>query len=264
MTTAIAPAPAPAGASNEPFASLVPGSRQMAILMANSAGEPINETDLTRVKNPSSGSVTWEIDENGNTTTTREIVGVLVAKGMRGELWPFIEPKKEAPVIVTNDFVTGYRVSDKLGSIDKDALEKYRTGDRTYDWAAMSSGPDFGWGTGKDGHGKRVKESRIIAILRDGDVWPLLLSVGPGSVGEFMPFLKKLPCYHYEAVIGLGLRKEESKGGQPFSMIVPRLVGQLSPEKGEFVRDLYTKPLTAMFTAIPSMSRDSSNAVDSE
>ena len=245
MSTALANA-------STPFAGLTPGSRQMAIIEANVAGEPMSEMDLTRVKTPAGGGTTWEIDNQGNIETSPEIVGILVAIGKRGLLWPFDEIGEEPPVIVTNDLITGYRVSDKLGNIDETALARYRIGDRRYDWAALTEGPEFGPKSGKGGVGKRVKESRTLAILRDGDVWPVLISIGPGSLGTFMPFLKKLPCFHYEAVIGLKLQKEKSKSGVTYSMIVPRLAGQLTEEQGEFVRKMYTEPMKKTFGALPN------------
>lgn len=256
MSTALANA-------STPFAGLAPGSRQMAIIEANVAGEPMSEMDLTKVKTPAGGGTTWEIDNQGNIETAPEIVGILVAIGKRGLLWPFDEIGEEPPVIVTNDLVTGYRVSDKLGNIDETALARYRIGDRRYDWAAISEGPEFGPKSGKGGVGKRVKESRTLAILRDGDVWPVLISIGPGSLGTFMPFLKKLPCFHYEAVIGLKLQKEKSKSGVTYSMIVPRLAGQLTEEQGEFVRKMYTEPMKKTFGALPN-GAVAANTVDAE
>jgi hypothetical protein len=258
MTTALAN-------TSAPFAGLTPGSRQMAIIAANLEGEGISEMDLTKVRTPAGGGTTWEIDNQGNTETSQEIVGILVAIGKRGLLWPYDEIGEEPPVIVTNDLVTGYRVSDKLGGIDATALDQYRIGDRRYDWAALSEGPEFGPKSGKGGVGKRVKESRTLAILRDGDVWPVLISIGPGSLGTFMPFLKKLPCFHYEAVIGLKLQKEKSKSGVTYSMIVPRLAGQLTEEQGEFVRKMYTEPMKKTFGALPNGAVAAASAtVDAE
>ena len=258
MTTALAN-------TSTPFAGLTPGSRQMAIIAANLEGEGISEMDLTKVRTPAGGGTTWEIDNQGNIETAPEIVGILVAIGKRGLLWPYDEIGEEPPVIVTNDLVTGYRVSDKLGGIDATALDQYRIGDRRYDWAALSEGPEFGPKSGKGGVGKRVKESRTLAILRDGDVWPVLISIGPGSLGTFMPFLKKLPCFHYEAVIGLKLQKEKSKSGVTYSMIVPRLAGQLTEEQGEFVRKMYTEPMKRTFSALPNGAVAAASAtVDAE
>jgi hypothetical protein len=245
MTTALAN-------TSTPFAGLTPGSRQMAIIAANLEGEGISEMDLTKVKTPAGGGTTWEIDNQGNIETTPEIVGILVAIKKLGLLWPYDEIGPDQPVVASSDLITGYRAGDKLGDVKPEDLEKYRIGDRRYDWAAMSEGPEFGPKSGKGGVGKRVKESRTLAILRDGDTWPLLVSVGPGSLGTFMPFLKKLPCFHYEAVIGLRLEKTTSKAGKPYSMIVPRLAGQLTEEQGEFVRKMYTEPMKRTFSALPN------------
>ena len=257
MSTALANA-------STPFAGLTPGSRQMAIIEANLEGEGISEMDLTRVKTPAGGGTTWEIDNQGNIETSPEIVGILVAIGKRGLLWPFDEIGEEPPVIVTNDLVTGYRVSDKLGNIDATALDRYRIGDRRYDWAALSSSAEFGYGSGKSGAGKKVKESRVLAILRQGETWPMLVTVGPGSLRNFLPFAKRLPDFHYACVVGLKLTKVKSSGGQPYSQIVPRLVGVVSPEQAEVARVTYTEPLKRMFNAAPNGATTTVDAGDDE
>ena len=233
------------------YPALVPGSRQSRVIASNLDGEPMNEQDLVSVPTPLGGSTTWNIDVDGNVESTDEIVGLLVAVASRGVLWPSANPTEQRPIIVSHDLITGYRVNDDLGGeIDPDDLEKYRIGDRRYDWAALSSSPEFGYGAG--GAGKRVKESRILAILREGDVWPVLVTVGPGSLAAWLPFRKRLPCFAYEAVLGLRLERAKGSAGQPYSMIVPRLVGELSEEQGEVARQLYTEPLTAMFNAPPA------------
>lgn len=244
MTTAIATVKA------IDYPALRPDSRQMRIIEANLEGEPMRETDLVRVKTPLGGATKWALDINGNSETADELVGLLVGIASRGILWPSVDPTEQRPVVVSHDLRVGYRVSDDLGTIDPKALERYRVGDKTYDWVALSMSPEFGYGT--HGAGKRVKESRTLAILREGDVWPLLVSIGGGSLSGFIPFLKRLPCFHYEAVVGLRLEKAKNKGGQPYSMIVPRLVGQVSEEQGEVARRIYAEPLRAMFSAPPA------------
>lgn len=232
------------------YPALVPDSRQARIIAQNLGDEPMRETDLVRVKTPLGGATKWTVEVNGNQETCDELVGILVGEAKRGVLWPDPNPTEQRPVVISNDLLVGYRVSDDLGSVDPAALEKYRIGDRRYDWAALSSSPEFGYGAG--GAGKRVKESRILAILREGDVWPVLVTVGPGSLASWLPFRKRLPCFAYEAVLGLRLERAKGSAGQPYSMIVPRLVGELSEEQGEVARQLYTEPLTAMFNAPPA------------
>lgn len=235
------------------YPALSPNSRQARIIAANLDGEPMRETDLIRVPTPAGGGVVWSIDNQGNIETTDEIVGLLVAEGRRGTLWPKDDPSEMRPVIVSHDLLVGYRVSDDLGDCDPAALDRYRVGDRRYDWNALSSGPEFGWGSGKGaGRSRKVKESRVLAILREGETWPILVTVGPGSLAGWLPFRKRMPSFIYECVIGLKLQKVKNAGGQSYSMIVPRLVGTISEEQGEVARKTYHEPLTAMFNAPPA------------
>lgn len=234
------------------YPALAPDSRQAAIIAANLDGEPMSEMDLVRVPTPAGGGTVWNIDNAGNVESTDEIVGLLVGVGKRGALWPKDDPSEMRPVIASHDLLVGYRVSDELGDISPAALEKFRIGDRRYDWTAMSSSSEFGYGSGKNGTGKRLKETRVLAILRQGDVWPILVTVGPGSLRGFLPFLKRLPDFHYACVIGLKLKKEKSTGGQPYSQIVPRLVGTITPEQAEVARKTYVEPIRAMFNAPPA------------
>lgn len=234
------------------FPALSPTSRQMRVIEANLAGERMSEMDLVSVHAPVGGKSTkWEIEVDGNTETTDEIVGVLVGVAKRGLLWPYEDPSDSRPLVVSNDLRVGYRVGDDLGDIREEDLEKYRIGDRQYDWQALSSGPEFGLRSARNGIGKKAKESRILAILRQGDTWPILVHVGVGSFKNLLPFLKRCPCFQHEAVVGLRLRIEKSSGGIQFAQIVPRLVGQLSEEQGEVARRVYAEPISAMFSALP-------------
>jgi hypothetical protein len=233
------------------YPAFAPDSRQMAVIQQNLEGEAMQETDLIRVRTPLGGGTQWTIDSNGNTETVDELVGLLVGVGKRGVLWPYEDPSEARPVIVSNDLLVGYRTGDAIGDLDEAALEKYRIGDRRYDWRALADGPEFGYGGGR-GAGKRCKEARILAILRQGETWPVLVTVGPGSLKNVVPWLKRLPCFQHEAVIGLRLVKAKGKNGQPYSQIVPRLVGQLTEEQGAMAKRVYTDPIMAMFTAPPA------------
>jgi len=230
------------------YPCLIANSRQARIIEANLDGETMREMDLIRVKTPLGGATTWQVDVDGNTSTTDELVGVPVAIGKRGYLWPSLDPNEQKPVLESRDLQVARRISDDLGTISPESLEKFRVGDRLYDWAAISTSAEFGFGSSKSGS-KRVKELRLLALLRPGEVWPVIVTIGPGSLPAWMPFAKRLPCFHYEAVIGLRLTKAKGAGGQPYSQITPRLVGQLSEEQGEVARRLYTEPLSRMFSA---------------
>lgn len=234
------------------YPALAADSRQARIIAATTEGEPMTERDLTRVPTPAGGATTWAIDVNGNIETTDEIVGLLVAVGKRGILWPKDDPSEMRPVLVTHDLLVGYRVGEELGEISPQALDRYRVGDRRYDWAALSASPEFGYGAGKSG-GKKVKEARLVAILRQGEVWPLIVTIGPGSLGAWGPFFKKLPSFPWECVVGLKLQRVKNAAGQPYSQIVPRVVGTVSEEQGDVAKRIYHDPITAMFNAPPTV-----------
>lgn len=235
------------------YPALTPTSRQARIIAANLEGEPMRERDLTRVPTPAAGGTKWQIDNQGNVETTDEIVGLLVAEGRRGYLWPKADPSESRPVITSHDLLVGYRTGDDLGDCDPAALERYRIGDRKYDWVALANGPEFGWGSGKGGErSRRVKESRVLAILRQGATWPILVTIGPGSLSEWLPRRKQFESFSYETVIGLKLVKVKNASGQPYSQIVSRVVGTISEEQGEFARRVYHEPLTAMLSAPPT------------
>jgi hypothetical protein len=233
------------------YPALSPNSRQAQVIAANLDGEPMLEQDLPRIKTPLGGATKWTVEVQGNSETTDEVIGLLVGVAKRGVLWPHDDPSEDRPVIVSNDLQIGYRVSDDLGSIEPAALDRYRIGDRRYDWVALANSPEFGYGSARGGAGKRCKESRILAILRNGDVWPVLVQVGPGSLREWGKFHKNLPAFHYECVVGLRLEKAKGKNGQPYSTIVPRIVGLISEEQGEVARRVYAEPLKKMFTQPP-------------
>jgi hypothetical protein len=133
------------------YPALRPDSRQARIIEANLDGEPMREMDLVRVKTPLGGATKWSVEVDGNSESCDELVGLLVGIGKRGYLWPSEDPSESRPVLESRDLLIARRLSDDLGSLDPKALEKYRVGDRTYDWAAISTSPEFGFGSSKGG-----------------------------------------------------------------------------------------------------------------
>lgn len=232
------------------FPILVPGSRAARVHAANLAGSQVYENELASVRMPTGGATNFSYEKpTGESVTTDEIRGILVATAGRGVLWPSREPSGTRPLIVSHDLVTGYKVGDDLGDVSPEVLDKFVDEAGNYDWQAMSNSSEFGYGSA--GRGKTVKESQILAILQEGETWPVLLKIGGGSLSVWNKFRKMLPCMPNEAIVSIKLEKTKNFGGQPFSRIKPALVGQLTEEQGLLVEELYTKPLTAMLTRVP-------------
>jgi hypothetical protein len=226
------------------YLALRPDSEIAEALAANLvAGESISASDLVRVKTPSGGGKTWQyVDANGVEREEKSLVGILAAYVPVGTLWGGDQPAKgELPVLVTHDFVTARRVNDKIGTLDGELLELARVGDRLYDWTKL---PWTQYGSGKDGHGKRAKESRLLFLLQPGETWPVLVTCGPGSLKSVTGWVKKFPVPHFRCEVELTLTRAVSNGGVDYSQIVGRTLRTLSREEGAVIQRLYTIPLS--------------------
>jgi hypothetical protein len=233
------------------YLALQPGSDALAAIEANCAdGDGFGESNLTKVPTPAGGATSWEVDELEGSKSYKSLDGILVFYGKGGVIWPTNDPKPGTlPVLRTDDCRTAYRVGEDIGDIDEQILMDHHRGDGLYDWKALADSPNapFGFGSGKNGHGKRAQEYRVICLLRQGDAFPLLIRAKPGSLKNVSQFINRLTAAgvpYYRAVVSLTLEKAASKGGQPFSRIVPKLLNRLDQEAGQRVKAVYTDRLS--------------------
>lgn len=234
------------GVSESKFLALRPESDVREALMANlGPGESLQPSDLPRVPTPAGGAKVWSWTDSGNNEqSAKSLDGLLVAVLSRGTLWGSEDPQGGVqPVLVSYDLLTAVRVNDDIGDLDADVLESCRVGDRLYDWRRL---PYNQYGSASNGRAKRCKESRLLALLRENEAWPLLVTAGVGSFKTVLPFVRRLPVPHFRAMVSLTLDRVENAGGQPYSQIVPRYLGEISREEGEIVKRLYTEPLSRM------------------
>jgi len=210
-------------------------------------GAALRESDLTRVPIPTGGGTMWMIPGLGGDEAAKTIEGVLVYQTVRGILWPKAEPEEGSlPALVSLDLKTAKQVSDQLSPQFLESIECALNYDGTYRWADL---PQCQWGSGKDGSGKAAKEQRVLYILREQEPLPLVVTIQPGSLKDWQKFILALTKHgipFYRAVISLGLEKSTSGGGQPFSRVVPNLVGVLTPEQGAVIRTQFTEPMRAV------------------
>jgi hypothetical protein len=234
------------GVADSKFLALRPDSDVREALMANlGPGESLQATDLPRVPTPAGGAKVWSWTDSGNNEqSAKSIDGLLVAVLARGTLWGSEDPQSGVqPVLVSYDLMHAVRMNEDIGDLDADVLESCRIGDRLYDWRRL---PYNQYGSASNGRAKRCKESRLLAILRENEAWPLLVAAGVGSFKTVLPFVKRLAVPHYRALVSLTLQKVENSGGQPYSQIVPKYLGAVGKEEGEIVRRLYTEPLSRL------------------
>lgn len=213
-----------------------------------SIDETISPSDLIRVTVPTAGGKMWQIEGAGGVESVEKLEGIFILVQKEGVLWPSLEMEEGShPVLKTYDL----QVAEQNGPIPPDLerlIEPYRLSEKTFDWAGMSGeeGP-FGFGSGKDGHGKRVKEIRRVYMLRPGDLFPLVVNIPPASLSNFLKWFKQIPNAtkrpYYHSVVSLGLEQAISEGGKKFSRVVPKVLHTMSDADGAAVKRTYHEML---------------------
>jgi len=222
-------------------------------------GEDFDMSSLVRVRTPSSGGTKWEVDDGiGNTESVETLHGVLVACHKYSVLWPTEGDAQEGtiPVLVSSDLRYAYGKShpsphtlppghEALGDIDPAELAAAGTVDdagRTcYDMAKLSY---CQWGTSRNGRGCRMKEQRVLGVLPLDGMMPLILTVQPGSVKDVSRVISRLPFFHYQAVVRLGLEKAKTPDGTAYSKIVMTVEPEPIPrEQAAVLKSMFREPI---------------------
>lgn len=167
-----------------------------------------------RVKVPSGGGLAFEIPtEDGDTDVQKEIVGVIVGHSPENVYYAAqYEGGNEPPDCVATDGKLG------VGNPGGDCL----------------SCPYNEWGSGEDGIGKACQNRHKVFILRNGELFPLMLALPVTSVKNFSDFIKRNVMKgrrSYEFITKVGLSKDKNKGGIEYSKCVFSLVAPLGGEK---------------------------------
>lgn len=183
---------------------------------------------IERVKVPAGGGIAWEVtDADGNTDAVKEIVGIIVDNHPANAMW-------------FSEDMSGDNKSPDCQSIDG------KTGSM-YGPCEHCEYNQFG--TGKNG-GKLCKNTIQLFILREGDLFPVLVSVPASSIKAWNTYkasrLLAKGRKPSQVITRLTLEKTENKDKIVFSSIVFAMAGQLSSDVAQAV-GLYTdqiKPLT--------------------
>ena len=225
-------------------------------------GEDLTPSMLTRVKTPSGGATTWEIDDGlGNVESVREIAGAFVLYRKRATLWGTEGQPVEGvkPYLIVDDhpaMARGYLVpGGDPGDLDTDLIDccRYDDGSGDIDVRDKANGGQFPyaeWGsTSRDGsRAKRLKEQRLVGILRPGDLFPVILTIQPGSLQGFKAVVARLTKPHYYYAVRLTLTKATSGAGQPFSQVKIAVAGQFPEATAARLKAEYVDPLTMAFS----------------
>jgi hypothetical protein len=164
--------------------------------------EELDGLDISfeRIKIPSAGSITFEMPgEDGEPDSVKEFSAVIL---FHHPLFCYYKTKysggNNPPDCGSFDGITG--VGDPGGDCKTCPLNKYESAD--------------------EGKGKACKNRRRIYVLREGELFPLLLSLPTGSLKELTKYLKRLLSKGKKSnafVTRFSLKKATSSGGVIFS-----------------------------------------------
>ena len=179
-------------------------------------GEELNGLNLTfdRIKIPSGGSTAFEVpgDDGEETEMVREITGVILYHHPAYAYYPEkYAGGSNPPECGSFDGITGIGVPG--GACDTCPYNRFGSG---------------------DGQSKACKNRRMIYILREGEIFPMVLSLPTGSLKEFTKYVKRQLTKGRKPsgiVTKISLKKASSTSGIAFSQAVFSYVRNLTVEE---------------------------------
>jgi len=200
-----------------------------AVLDHEAMMEELEGLELTfdRVKIPSGGGLAFEIPiDDDEVDTAKEIVGVIVDHHRVNAYWPTLySGQGQPPACSSMDGKTGMATPDSEVS-----------------WAGKeqpcATCPLNQWGSDEGGGGGKACKNMVrLYIVREGDVFPLMLTLPPTSIRNWANYLAKRVLGRglrpHQVVTRIGLKKEQSRGGITYSQATFKLAGVLSKDVQE-------------------------------
>src|SRR5690606_40186209 len=94
------------------------------------------------------------------------------------------------------------------------------------------------WGSDESGSGGKACKNMVrLYILREGDAFPLMLTLPPTSIKNWANYLAKRVLGKgfrpHQVVTKIGLKREQSRSGIAYSQATFKLVGVLSQDRSE-------------------------------
>jgi hypothetical protein len=183
--------------------------------------------EFDRVKIPSGGGLAFEVPGEDGSDMAKEIVGIIVDHHPVNAYW-------------------AEKFAGQNNPPDCSALDGKTGVTRSGERRPCNSCPHNDWGSDSDGVGKACKNMHRVYILRNEELFPLLLTLPPTSLKNFANYLAKRIVAKgkrsYEVLSKVALQKATSRTGITYSQAVFNLVGILSPDKTKQMAE-YTKSI---------------------
>lgn len=229
--------------SKETFPILAAGYNVAEVIRQNMGGEQITAQDLNRIRVPTGGATTWSVPSvDGGDEAMKALQGVIMHIARRRAYWKGIEVTGLPPDCASSDCTTG--IGDPGGDCELCPNNQFGS--------AIS--PD-----GSPGAGKACKETKLIFLLREGQMLPDVVIAPPGSLKAMRQYQFRLPAPFPAVVTKLELAKATSRNNHAYAQVVPTMVGRV-PEELARATIAYAQQLHDVFSATVSSGDFDENA----
>lgn len=190
------------------YPALDPNSDQVKLMTQNLGGESLSVADFTRIKVPSQGSTKWAVETAEGEKLVENVEGVILNSTRRRAYWSNPNPSQTPPDCSSVDMLHG------IGNPGGPCI----------------ACPFNQFGSAANGHGKACRETRILFVLRAGQVLPDVVSAPPGSLRNIKNYLlavAKEGSPYFGVVTQLSLEAAQNTDGTKYARIKAKSLGKL-------------------------------------
>lgn len=227
------------------FPALAPTDEMLEVYRENLGDDAdLQVRDFQRVKMPSGELNSFQVTIAGEEKSERELVGVLVAIRPRRSYWQNSDnPDGSFPDCFSSNGKTPdvggwYHPSGEKGAQNPTGL--------CANCPMSQRGSDP-----KSDKGQACKEQRLLFLMKDGDMFPVVFSAPRTSVNAVRRYamdLVQLNLPYYGVETKLGLEKDTSSNNQVYNRLTLTKVGDLTADERKAAK-LYGAEIKAMIDA---------------
>lgn len=212
--------------------------RVQEVLAANLGNQQLGQFDFDRVRVPAGGGSRWTIPSLTGETEEAEITGIVVYARDQRAYWQTAFDDGgggQPPDCSSDDLITG--IGEPGGSC------------HTCPYAQFGS---------SNGRGQACKQIRLLFVLREHDVLPVVVVVPPTSLGPMKKYFVRLASQmkpYYGVITRLVLEKATNATGIKYSRILPNCVDILDEETTARIAE-YRKGIEHAMQQIAVEARD--------
>jgi hypothetical protein len=172
-------------------------------IKANIEGQPIDEFALERIRMPGAGSTTWEIPTLEGTVESKTLTGVIVYTKLVRAYWQTSYDDgggSDMPDCSSRNSDQAFPSGDFMPPAPQHALGGF----------ACAGCELAKFGSAKQGGGQACQQKRLVFMLTQGDVLPIVVALAPTSLkaaGDYMLRLTRAARPYWQVQTTIALEK---------------------------------------------------------